>query len=317
MKAVLVREPGGFENTRIDDVQIPKGDMLIRVKYAGLNPVDINTIRGQTNYRIEPYPHIPGAEFVGTVEERGKSKIFDEGDRVLVYPRLFDGICDHCISGREEICRRGGVIGVASNGGFAEFYATDEKHLFQIPDELDFLDAVSLPVGGLTAYHALKAANLERKERVLVVGASGNTGQYGVMLAKAMGADVYYISRKSWIKKLGGKPWSGETVDVLVNSLGSGFWEKFMNYLDTGGRLVTFGTLTGTEGILNIAFLYTGERKIIGSTGGTPRELSELIQLVVRKKLKSKLWKVYPVDEYSRAIANYDKRDGRIVLRFS
>ncbi len=315
MKAIVIREPGGLINTRIEDIEEPKDGIIIRLAYAGLNPVDINTIKGKTNYKLNPYPHIPGAEFVGTISDPGKSTKFKRGDRVIIFPRIFDGTCDRCIEGREEICRNGGIIGVTSNGGFAEYFSTDEDHLIKIPDDMCFEDAVSLPVGGLTSYHALKLANLKKDESILVVGASGNTGVYGVMIAKYLGAKVFYISRKEWLKDLGAQEWNGQRVDVILNSLGSQFWNKYIEYMDTGGRLVTFGTFTGIEGKLNIAYLYTGERSIIGSTGGTRKEMKELIEIVHKNKMKSKIWKIYNLEDYENAIEEYDKKDGRILLR--
>ncbi len=315
MKAVVIREPGGLDNTRIEDVDEPKDGIIIKVEYAGLNPVDINTIKGKTNYKLNPYPHIPGAEFVGTVKNPGKSNKFSEGDRVIIYPRVFDGVCDRCREGREEICRNGGIIGVTTNGGFAEYFSTDEEHLIKIPDSMSFEDAVSLPVGGLTSYHALKLANLKKDERILVVGASGNTGIFALMIARYLGAHVFYVSRKEWLKELGGKAWSGEKVDVILNSLGSDFWNKYLEYLDTGGRLVTFGTFTGIHGDLNIAYLYTGERSIIGATGGTRMELKELVEIVNKNKMKSKIWREYSLENYAKAIEDYDKKDGRIILK--
>lgn len=315
MKAVVIREPGGLINTRIEDIDEPRNGIIVKVAYAGLNPVDINTIRGKTNYKLNPYPHIPGAEFVGAISDSGKSEKFKKGDRVIIFPRIFDGTCDKCLEGREELCRNGGIIGVTSNGGFAEYFSTDEEHLIRIPDGMSFEDAVSLPVGGLTSYHALKLANLKSNERILVVGASGNTGIYGVMIAKYFGARVYFISRKEWLKDLGAEPWNGETVDVILNSLGSEFWDKYLGYMDAGGRLVTFGTFTGVEGKLNIAYLYTGERSIIGSTGGTRKEILELINIVLKNNMKSKIWKIYKLEEYEKAIEEYDKKDGRILLK--
>jgi len=315
MKAVVIREPGGLINTRIEDIDEPENGIIVRVAYAGLNPVDINTIRGKTNYKLNPYPHIPGAEFVGTISDPGNSEKFKKGDRVIIFPRIFDGTCDRCLEGREELCRNGGIIGVTSNGGFAEYFSTDEEHLIRIPDGMSFEDAVSLPVGGLTSYHALKLANLKSNERILVVGASGNTGIYGIMIAKYMGARVYYISRKEWLNDLGAEPWKGEIVDVILNSLGSEFWDKYLGYMDSGGRLVTFGTFTGVEGKLNIAYLYTGERSIIGSTGGTRKEMMELLNIVMKNKMKSKIWKIYKLEEYEKAIEEYGKKDGRILLR--
>ncbi|MCL4334292.1 MAG: alcohol dehydrogenase catalytic domain-containing protein [Candidatus Thermoplasmatota archaeon] len=317
MKAVVNRQPGGLENTRFEDVEKPKGKVMVRVTFAGLNPVDINVILGKVNYNISPYPHIPGAEFVGVVDDPGSSRKFRKGDRVLVYPRVYDGTCERCVSGREELCRNGGVTGVASNGGFSEFYGTDDSHLEMIPDAMSFEDAVSIPVGGLTAYHAINRAGLAKGEKFLVVGASGNTGWHSLLLGKLKGAEAFYVSRKKWVAESGAREWNKEKVDVIVNSLGSEVWEPYIDYLDTGGRVVTFGTLTGREARLNIASLYTGERSIIGSTSGTRKEFSELIRIVSENGLKSRLWKIFDLSDYRKAIEEYERRDGRIILRVS
>ncbi|MCL5874577.1 MAG: alcohol dehydrogenase catalytic domain-containing protein [Candidatus Thermoplasmatota archaeon] len=316
MKAIVIRQPGGLENTRVEDVDKPKSPITIRVTYAGLNPVDVNVILGKVNYNITPYPHIPGAEFVGVVEGVTSSKKFKVGDRVVVYPRVYDGSCERCRAGSEELCRTGGVTGVASNGGFSEFFGTDDEHLEKIPDSMSFEDAVSIPVGGLTAYHALSRVGLKSGERLLVIGASGNTGWYSLILGKLKGARTFYVSRKKWVAESGAAEWNKEKVDVIVNSLGSAAWETYMDYLDTGGRVVTFGTLTGREAKLNLAHLYTGERSIIGSTGGTRKEFPELIRLISENKLKSRVWKVFEMSDYENAIKEYENRDGRILLKF-
>jgi len=317
VKAILIRQPGGLENTKLEDAEKPKSSVVVKVVYAGLNPVDINVILGKVNYNITPYPHIPGAEIVGVVESVTSSKRFKAGDRVLVYPRIYDETCERCRAGKEELCRKGGVMGVGSNGGFSEFIGTDEAHLEALPDSLSFEDAVSIPVGGLTAFHALKRAALQGGERLLVIGASGNTGWYSVVLGKLMGAKVYFVSRKKWVAETGATEWNKETVDVIVNSLGTEAWEGYSEYLDTNGRIVTFGTLTGREAKLNLAHLYTGERSIIGSTAGTRGEFSELVKLVSENHIKSRLWKTYDFKDYEKAISEYGNREGRVILKIS
>ncbi|MEM0141648.1 MAG: alcohol dehydrogenase catalytic domain-containing protein [Thermoplasmatales archaeon] len=317
MKAIVVRQPGGLENTRLEEVEKPSGPLIVKVTYAGLNPVDINVILGRVNYNIAPYPHIPGAEFVGFVESTQQSGRFKVGDRVVVYPRIYDGTCERCRTGMEEICRNGGIIGVGSNGGFSEFFATDETHLELIPDSLSFEDAVSIPVGGLTAYHALKRAELKKGEKLLVIGASGNTGLYSIVLGKLMGAEVFYSSRKKLKGQEGISEWKNEKVDVIVNSIGTEAWEPYVDYLDTNGRIVTFGTLTGKEVKLNLAQLYTAERSIIGSTGGTRSEFKDLIKLISENRLKSRIWKVFNLNDYEEAIREYGSKEGRIILKIS
>jgi len=190
MKAAIFEKPG-LENLKIKhDVEQPKitdHDVLIRVEVAGVNPIDHFVVSGTRP--IKPIPHIPGAETSGVIEEAGLHVTsLEKGDRVIVYNKVFDGICDMCLSGNDMLCRNGGLIGVATNGGFAEYITVPEKNVFKIPDEMKWELASSLPVTTLTPYHALKEAALKVNEYLVVFGASGSTGMMAIQFGKKMGA---------------------------------------------------------------------------------------------------------------------------------
>lgn len=105
-----------------------------------------------------------------------------------------------CLNGLDMICRNGGLIGVITNGGFAEYISVPAKNVFRIPDDMNCELAASLPVTSLTPYHALKEATLKLNEYLLVFGASGSTGMIAVQLGKKMGAKVIAVSKDNWIK---------------------------------------------------------------------------------------------------------------------
>ena len=69
---------------------------------------------------------------------------------------VFDGTCDMCLNGYEMLCRSGGIIGIVTNGGFAEYVSVPEKNVFKIPNDIEWELAASLPVTTITPYHALK-----------------------------------------------------------------------------------------------------------------------------------------------------------------
>ena len=120
---------------------------------------------------IKPLPHIPAVETSGVVEECGwHVASLMRGDRVIVHNKVFDGICDMCMSGDDMLCRNGGPIGVVTNGGFAEYMAVPEKNAFKIPDEMHWELAASIPVTTLTPYHALKQAALKINEFLVIFG---------------------------------------------------------------------------------------------------------------------------------------------------
>jgi NADPH:quinone reductase-like Zn-dependent oxidoreductase len=338
MRAAIFETPG-LENLKVvDTAEGPKTgdhDILIKVKVAGVNPIDYFVVSGSLP-KVDPVPHIPGAESSGIVEEVGSHVNEDrikKGDRVVVHNKVFDGTCDMCLNGLDMICRNGGLIGAITNGGFAEYISVPETNVFKISDNLDWDIAASLPVTSLTPYHALKEASLKINEYLLVFGASGNTGMIAVQIGKKMGAKVIAVSRDSWIKSELGANYiisnydkvaekvkeitQGKMADVVLNSLGIGTWDSSFASVGINSRWVAFGGLTGADVKLNVQSLYSKQIKLIGSTGGTRKEMQELID--ISPELKVRVWKKFDLENVKEALqALFAKeRDGRILLNIS
>jgi NADPH:quinone reductase-like Zn-dependent oxidoreductase len=331
MKAAIFEKPG-LENLKImQDIEEPKitdHDVLIKVKMSGVNPIDHFAVSGSRE--TKPIPHIPGAESAGEVEKTGKQVTgLKQGDRVVVYSRVFDGTCDMCLKGYEMLCRSGGIIGIMTNGGFAEYIAVPEKNVFKIPNDIKWELAASLPVTTITPYHALKEAALKVNESLLIFGASGNTGTMAVQFGKKMGAKVIAVSKDEWVKEFGAdyvisdydkvvekvnEFTQGKMVDVVLNSLGAATWESSFASVGANGRWVAFGGLTGADVKLNVQSLYSKQIKLIGSTTGTRNDFEEIIDM--SKELKIRVWKKFKLDEAKEALqALFAKeRDGRIML---
>lgn len=328
----LVFDKNGLENLRVMDVEKPALDphsVLVRVRSASVNPVDYATVVSIRN--VTPIPHIPGVEFAGEVEAVGDHvKDVKPGDRVAIYSRVFDGSCDMCLAGQEMLCRRGGLIGIVTNGGFAEYAAVPARNVFKIGDNVGWELAASLSVGALTSYHALRLASVSPGEVVVVVGASGNTGIFAVQLAKMMGAKVVAVSRKSWLKDFGAdevtdldnaykvveKISNGAMADVIIDPLGSQTMSRSIGLLGTNGRIVTFGVLTGDELRISVREIYSKQIRIIGSTGGTRREMLDLVKMANEGKLKVRVWRSYGLDRGAEALKNLfsSERDGKIMI---
>jgi NADPH:quinone reductase-like Zn-dependent oxidoreductase len=333
MRAAILQELGLTNLKVMDNIKEPETndhDVLVRVKVAGVNPIDNFVISGALP-KLVPLPnHIPGAEISGIVEDFGshvRKNNLKKGDRVVIYNKVFDGTCDMCLNGLEMVCRNGGLIGVVTNGGFAEYISVPERNVFKIPDSLDWDTAASLPVTSLTPYN----------EYLIVFGASGSTGMIAVQLAKKMGAKVIAVSKHKWIKEneFGGADYlisdynrvadevkditEGKMADVVLNSLGVETWENSYASIGINGRWVTFGTLSGPDIKLNLRSLYTRQIKLLGSTGGTRRELQEVIDLAANKEIRVKVWKKLRLDNVKEAIEalSAEERDGRILLEIT
>jgi NADPH:quinone reductase-like Zn-dependent oxidoreductase len=282
---------------------------------------------------VRPIPHIPGAEVSGIVDEIGSEVSgLKKGDRVVIHNKVFDGICDMCLSGLDMICRNGGLISVITNGGFAEYIVVPQRNVFKIPDDMDWDLAASLPVTVLTPFHALNEACMKINEFLLVFGATGNTGMIATQLGKRMGARVIAVSKEEWVRDFGAdyiirdydriveqvrEITSGKMADVVLNSLGVKTWDSSFESTGINGRLVSFGGLTGADVKLNIQSLYSRQIKLIGSTGGTRKELRDIIDN--HDKLQLKKWKRFDLDNVQEALhALFSKeRNGRIFLDIS
>lgn len=333
MKAVIFEKPG-LDNLKVEDSAekpiLTDHAVLIRVMTVGVNPIDYFAVSGARE--VKPLPHIPGAEISGTIEKLGdhvKEGNLKEGDKVVIHNKVFDGTCDMCLDGLDMLCRNGGLIGIVTNGGFAEYISVPEKNVFKIPDDMSWDLAASLPVTTLTSYHALKDASLQVNESLLVYGASGNTGMMAIQFAKKMGAKVIAVSKNEWVKDFGadyilndyGKVveqvkeiTQGKMADVVLNSIGIEAWQSSFDSVGVNGRLVTFGGLSGADVKLNIQSLYLKQMKLIGSTGGTRKQLKDLLN--VSNELKIRVWKRFKLEKTKEALqALFAKgRDGRILI---
>ena len=332
MRAAIF-ERQGLDNLNVkEDVQQPTitdHDVLIKVRAAGVNPIDYSTVSNIPG--IKPLPHIPGVEVAGIIEKVGNHVTdLKEGDKVVVYNVIFDGTCDMCLNGYEMLCRNAGILGVNTNGGFADYISVSGKNVFKTPDNVQWDVAASLATTTKTPYHALREASLKLNEFLVIFGASGNTGMMAVQFGKKMGAKVIAVSKDNWIKTDFGADYiisdydkvveqvkditQGKMADVVLNSLGINTWENSFSCVGLNGRWVTFGGLTGAEVKLNVQSLYRKQIKLIGSNGSTRKEFYDVIDM--SKELKVRVWKRFKLEDAKEALQGLfaKERDGRILL---
>jgi NADPH:quinone reductase len=168
MKAILVREFGGPEVLKLEQVPIPKpapGEVLVRIHAAGVNPYD-SYMRAGTYARKPPLPYTPGSDGAGVIESIGEGvQKVKPGDRVYTAQTL--------------------------SGAYAEYALARQEQVHPLPSKVNFQQGAALWVPYGTAYHALyHAAGAHASETVLVHGASGGVGIAAVQIARAMGLTV-------------------------------------------------------------------------------------------------------------------------------
>jgi NADPH:quinone reductase-like Zn-dependent oxidoreductase len=177
MKAVVIRQAGGPEVLRIEDVQIPtpqSGEVLIRVKAFGLNRSELFTRRGQSP--SVKFPRILGIEAVGLVENAPGGE-FRKGDVVVTAM---------------------GGMGRQFDGGYAEYTCVPATQVQVIETKLDWPTLGAIPEMLQTAWGSLfKSLNLQRRERLLIRGGTTSVGLAAGAIAKQHGILVGATTRKA------------------------------------------------------------------------------------------------------------------------
>jgi len=203
MKASYYSEFGELDNIKTGEIDTPEpgeGEVLVKIKAAGVNPVDAAVAKGMLKDTIpSEFPSIPGWDMAGVVEKRGHSaRRFNEGDEVYAYAR------------RPKI----------QHGTFAEYIVLPESYLAKSPSKITIEEAGGIPLVGLTAYQSLfDAGKLTQGQTLLILGASGGVGTLAIQLAKAHGVKVIGVASKAnheYMKELG----ADHTIDYKDSHVG-------------------------------------------------------------------------------------------------
>ncbi|WNB92822.1 zinc-binding dehydrogenase [Bacillus sp. NEB1478] len=185
MKALLLEDKNMWSEMKVSETAKPspmRGEVLIKIKAAGLNPVDYKVAtNGNPNWE---YPHVLGVDAAGIVEEIGEGVTnLKKGDRVFYHGDF------------------------TKNGGFAEYAVTTAHTTAKIPEKLSYEEAAALPCAGMTAYQALiRKMNLQKDEMILIHGGAGGVGGFAIQLAANIGATIITTcspENEEYVKQLG------------------------------------------------------------------------------------------------------------------
>jgi len=338
MKAVRIHEFGGPEVLKYEDVpdpQLRKDHVLIRVHACALNHLDLWVRQGLPSVKL---PRIPGSDIAGEVVEPGEY-ITDlkPGTRVLLAPMVFCCHCGQCNAGRQNFCPQFGVFGNNVDGGDCELMAVPRVNVIPIPGALGFVEAASVPLVFLTAWHMLVGlAKLRAAQTVLVLGAGSGVGSAAIQIAKLLGAEVITTAgdepKLAKARELGAdhtidhykqkisdevkRITSRRGVDIVFEHVGKATWSESLKSLRYGGVLVTCGATTGFDASLDLRVLFARQLSLFGSYMGSMGELDEVLKHVFTGKLKPVVDRTFPLSE-TQAAHEYLARSeqfGKVVL---
>lgn len=340
MRAIRFHEHGGPEVLTLEEVADPtpgEGGALVRVRACGVNRLDLWVRAGSVPVKIS-LPHISGSEVAGEVVTLGAgARGFSEGQRVAVHPYLFCGVCESCLRGEESTCLRGDILGLVSDGGYADLVKVPASALVPLPDGLDFEPAAALTLAAMTAWHMLERAKIEPGETVLVLAAGSGVGSAAVQIARLRGARVIATAssdtKLARAKELGAhetinyaqddlreavrRLTNKRGVDVVVEHVGQATWPASVASLARNGRLVTCGATTGSDARFDLWSFFAKQISFIGCYGGRREDLRATLAAAAGGQLRPVIDRVLPLERVAEAQQALEAREqfGKIVIR--
>ena len=284
MKAVEIVKFGGPENLKLKLRNLPKlkkGEILIKVHYAGVNRPDI--LQREGNYPVpKNASDIPGLEVSGIVVDKEKS--------ASKYP-VGSKICALC-----------------HGGGYAEYVAVNQDHCLPIPKKISLEEAACIPETFITVWsNVFLRGGLKKNENILIHGGASGIGTTAIQLAKIFGAKVYATAgsakKCTAVKKLGAiecinykkenfekriKSLTKEKgVNLILDMVAGDYVERNLKCLSEDGRLIIIAVQGGLKGILNFGYIM---RKRYTITGSTLRPQEDKVKASYVRSLMKHVW---------------------------
>ncbi len=292
MKAAQINDYGDSWVIQINEVDKPavsNGQVLIKVYAASLNPFDSALRSGYMKNTIRlNFPATLGGDIAGIIIEVG------------------DGVADFGVG--DNVYGQANVV-AGSSGALAEYAATAAGQVAKSPVGLDFKQAASLPLAGVSALQAVKSLNLQRGQKIFIHGGSGGIGIIAIQIAKNIGAYVATTATGGnidLVKNLG----ADEVIDyksqdfvrvlnnydAVLDNVGGLEFDKTFQVLKTGGKVISMAGQVDQAKATEFGVTATAQ-----STKVTTEVLNELRELVEKGIVNPHIDKAFPLDQIREA----------------
>lgn len=334
MKAVVLRELGEPENLRLEDVADPEAaesDVIIRLTAAALNHRDVWIRRGL--YAGIKLPAILGSDGAGEVVAVGSAVDCSLiGQPVVIDPSLEWGT-----NGRVQ-GKTFRILGLPDDGTYAQQIRVAAANVYPKPPALSFEEAAALPLAAVTAYRSVVTrARVQAGETVLITGIGGGVAVFALQIARHLGARVLVTSgsdaklaRARSLGADGGANYHDENwhsiiksltnggPDVVIDSVGGDTFDKALDVVKPGGRVVTYGATKGAAKV-EVRRIFFKQLDVLGSTMGTPQDFEAMLTLYAEAGLRPPVDQVFDLHDSAAAHRRMEGGDqfGKIVLRIA
>ena len=338
MRAWLLHDTTGPDALRLEEVETPEpgaGQVRVAMRVAGLNHLDLWVSRGLP--APHHLPHVLGADGAGIIDAVGDGVMgWQVGDEVIINPSQSCGSCYACLHDQMMFCKSYVILGEHERGTLAEHVVVSARSVVTRPASIDWPAAGTFGLVAGTAYRMLSRARLQPGESVLVVGVGGGVSSAAMLIARALGAQVFVTSRFpekiAWAVAHGAeagfdsdgefsKEVKGATtgVDVVVENVGLATWDQSVRALKPGGRLVVCGATAGNRVELFLPVVWFKQLEVIGSSMFTRSEFGQVLQLVETGKVAIPVDRLFRFEELPQALAHLDAGDqiGKVGLELT
>jgi NADPH:quinone reductase-like Zn-dependent oxidoreductase len=306
MKAIVYKRYGSPDVLQLADVEKPTpadDEVLIKVRAAEatkadceMRSFDFQVMWFWLPFRIamgltKPKRHILGMYFAGEIESVGRDVVkFKTGDQIFGTTKL-------------------------RLGAYGEYVCVPASYtLVSKPSNLSFEEAAAVPLGGLNALHFLSKAHIRKGENVLVNGAGGSIGTFGVQIAKAMGAEVTGVDstiKEEMIRRIGADHFidytkedftkSGKTYDVIFDMVAKSSYSGCVASLNSGGRYLMANPRISDMLRSVLTSTFTNKKAVFAFAGEKEKELQILKEMIEKGKIKPVVDKIYPLEKAAEA----------------
>lgn len=323
LKAFVI-ESGELKLKEMDEPKAKPGEVVVSLKAAGINRRDLGLIK---RYGDNPAALIIGSDGAGVVESVGEDVMdFATGDAVIINPAL------RWYTNSEAPPPEFDILGMPDHGTFAEKIALPADQLERKPRYLSWEEAGSLVLPGVTGYRALfTKGQLKKGDTLFIPGAGSGVATFLIQFAKNIGARVIVTSRSEekrqqaekigadlaiptdsdWVKEL-----AGETIDLVIDSVGGATFNRSLEVLKKGGRIVIFGATTEDNVDFNLRQFFYGQYQLFGSTMGSREELRAMLAHMESTTMRPVIDKAFPIDQAKEAFDHLasGKQFGKVAL---
>lgn len=322
-----------FTFQEVDILKIKARDVLVEIRASALCGTDLHVMNGDLiDKAYDKKNIILGHEWAGIVSRIGKGvKNINVGDRVFGTPHIPCGKCKKCNEGKDNHCDKQGIFGLSMPGSHAKFLLASETTIFKMPAQMNFALGSLLGDTISTAYHAFNKSQIDKEDKVLILGVGPVGLTIGLILKLKKVKDIFVMENESYRFSLAEKLFNAKritkgnflknrrTFNFAFDTTGSkDALEYGFHSLDRGGELILVGVHNEKYSLDTLRAMYR-ELSIKGCFGYTRKEAEEFIKLSrnkdFRKDLKEIITHEIPLGEIEKAYGIFEsKKSGKVVL---